>query len=524
MNGNRGAKGSINDRLISMMYRNRYKKWKLQHDSYRANPFKIYNEKTIDYLKTIRTFDYESNQDVSNLNLVDSLVVEDAFTPIKQVTEDIPLMVDKKNEISNVVEQSTNLEQKEQFSNNDAKNMHDLSEKIIEFDPKTEDYDFKHYDYYEVILNNTKVGTIEESEIIEPEKELNIHDNEIVVVDELTEFIDDSKEQLIEIKKEITEIKELINIAETQDEIEAIEFRMNRLQKEIAILKAKYEKIKDHYDLSEFIILDSITYMDAIGELKDEASIEQLEIMVDICKNEIEELDDIVEENKRGVEAKEEFTSKQQEIENRDKAFIKHTDRVMEVDKDYQQIINDTKSQMELLKHIREHLYDFEIEVIKTTKIVNRTQSLFGSFLRIATGILTRPFTGINLFGIALGTNLINRGLRGLREYLNPEIEVIEENRKKYCDMEEEILKGKNLVNNTKMLLSDSLWQLTQLEQEFQTTFANYTNVIPEYKQVLDQMHTLKNGLIEKERQLELQNHDLDRQYEANKIKLKKAS
>ena len=32
MNGNRGAKGSIKDRLISMLYRMRYKKKKLKED------------------------------------------------------------------------------------------------------------------------------------------------------------------------------------------------------------------------------------------------------------------------------------------------------------------------------------------------------------------------------------------------------------------------------------------------------------------------------------------------------------
>ena len=37
MNGNRGAKGSIKDRLISMLYRLRYKKKKLKEDDYTIN-------------------------------------------------------------------------------------------------------------------------------------------------------------------------------------------------------------------------------------------------------------------------------------------------------------------------------------------------------------------------------------------------------------------------------------------------------------------------------------------------------
>ena len=60
MNGNRGAKGSIKDRLISMLYRLRYKKKKLKEDDYTIDN-KTKQEK---YLYNLRDFNEKENVDI----------------------------------------------------------------------------------------------------------------------------------------------------------------------------------------------------------------------------------------------------------------------------------------------------------------------------------------------------------------------------------------------------------------------------------------------------------------------------
>lgn len=65
MNGNRGAKGSIKDRLISMLYRLRYKKKKLKQEDYTIDN-KQNQEKYINTLK-----DFKGQEDVNILDTKD---------------------------------------------------------------------------------------------------------------------------------------------------------------------------------------------------------------------------------------------------------------------------------------------------------------------------------------------------------------------------------------------------------------------------------------------------------------------
>ena len=77
MNGGRGAKGSINDRLISIMYRNRYK---LAEDK-KAGYTVVAKEKQKEYLKFMQNFNYP--KDVSNLDSTDKKSVNEAVVRVK---------------------------------------------------------------------------------------------------------------------------------------------------------------------------------------------------------------------------------------------------------------------------------------------------------------------------------------------------------------------------------------------------------------------------------------------------------
>ena len=60
MNGNRGAKGSIKDRLISMLYRFRYKQKTLKEENYTVKN----KEKQMDYLNILQDFKDNENVEV----------------------------------------------------------------------------------------------------------------------------------------------------------------------------------------------------------------------------------------------------------------------------------------------------------------------------------------------------------------------------------------------------------------------------------------------------------------------------
>ena len=63
MNGNRGAKGSIKDRLISMLYRIRYAKKVKKEEEYEISK----KEKQVEYLQNL--LDLKENE---NINILDS--------------------------------------------------------------------------------------------------------------------------------------------------------------------------------------------------------------------------------------------------------------------------------------------------------------------------------------------------------------------------------------------------------------------------------------------------------------------
>ena len=83
----RGAKGSIRDRLISIMFRKRYEKLKLQKEFYNKDNI---NEK-ISYIKRIKDFDVDKmdkldNQDKKVIRKLDFII---PVIPLEQKKIDI---------------------------------------------------------------------------------------------------------------------------------------------------------------------------------------------------------------------------------------------------------------------------------------------------------------------------------------------------------------------------------------------------------------------------------------------------
>ena len=188
MNGGRGAKGSINDRLISMMYHNRYKLEQRKKEGYTKEE----KAKQKEYIKTMRTFDME--KDTVSLEEKDNKVVQEAFKPLpieqigtpslentpvlkqeesnfivldnpsEEVTfksigsnpatiedlsnKQVPFKSSYEERVSEIKSAGTAIESS---STPSVASIHDLSGKMIDVDIDTEVFDFEHYDYYEVL-------------------------------------------------------------------------------------------------------------------------------------------------------------------------------------------------------------------------------------------------------------------------------------------------------------------------------------------------------------------------------------
>lgn len=576
MNGGRGAKGSINDRLISMMYHNRYKLEKRKKEGYTKEE----KAKQKEYIKTMRTFDME--KDTVSLEEKDNKVVQKAFKPLptEQIgtpsLENTPVLkqeesnfivldnpseeVSSKNVGSNpvTIEDLSNKQVPFQSSyeervseiksagtaieNNptpSVASIHDLSGKMLDVDIDTEVFDFEHYDYYEVLQTpkgksfdssseqffvQDELSMQDSDESLDFDREIEKVEDEETILEELTTFIADSQETLLDIKDDLLEVRELVSQSKTQEQVAELEERYAAIRAKVDKLKAQYDTVKEKYNFDDFRILESIEMMAAIEDYKDKASLDELETMVDVCKDEIDQIDGILIEEKRSVAVAEEVEEQRKAVVKRDQDFEKNREGVIYLDDLEKKIAREAREQALIIADLEKQLGKFttDIEVVRET--VYHTERLFGSFFRIAAGILTMPFNGRHIFGTMLGTHLINRGIHQLRDYMHPEVIEKTEIKHRYKDIEREILNSKDYVKTTANLIEDSIYQLDKFDSEFKLRFSAYSNLIPAYAEVERKIESLKKSLKMKKEEVNIMSKNLDRQYEANKVKVKKAS
>ncbi len=567
MNGGRGAKGSINDRLISIMYRNRYK---LAEDK-KAGYTVVAKEKQKEYLKSMQNFNYP--KDVSNLDSTDKKSVNEAVVRVKApaveqsqnpkeetvsvisspISDDIRAATYEETFTAKPTEQALNspvpfhpeFERKtaelketattlENSSSPSIETISELSDKMIDVDLTTEVFDFEHYDYYQVVTpkkganiqptSPTETFVHDDGEILDIESEIQKVEDEEVILTEHSTLIEDSQEVLVEIKEELSSVRDLIGKSETQPEIAALEAKYQSIRSKVEKLKAQYDVVKEKYDFEDFKILESIEMMAAIEDYKDRAALDELETMVDVCKEEIDQIDGILIEEKKSIGIAEDIEEQRREVTKRDQEFEQNKSGVIYLDDLERKIAQEAREQAQLLLELEKKLADFQTETVTVTHTVNHTERIIGSFFRIAAGILTVPFSGRNVFGTLLGVHLINRGTRQLRDALNPEFVQTTEVRHRYHDIEREILNSKDYVDTTAKLIDDSMYQLDCLEEEFKFRFSAYSSRIPQYAEVEKKIEEVKKRLSLKKEDVKHMQKTLDRQYEENKVKVKRAA
>lgn len=511
MNGNRGAKGSVNDRVISYLYRKRYLEYLKKRESYTKEE----REKAIEYLKRIKNFDIDNN--LSMLDEQDKEILEEAFIDfnISNNTSNI-----NKNNIS-IDNNLTAIDKDTMTINSDFENS---SKQIEEFDPVNETFDFENYDYYEIINEKTGLSKVKDEDLIVVENEIEKRKDEKTILDELNEFKTDSLEVLLEIKSELEIIKSEIEKKYTQQDLEKLNEKFKELREKISKLREQYDTVKEKYDFEDFELLESIPLIDSIEDFKDRADLEEIELMVDVCKEEIESIDGIVIEDEKSIGVNNEITKKKKELVKRDNNY-KNTKKETNTLVDKRKIIESkTNEELKKIIELENNISKIDTEVVKTKEYIYATGNILGSFLRIIGGILTKPLTNLNIFGMRLGNHLVNKGLRSLRESLIPtEVERIEFI-DRYKDVEKEIFNAKDAVKSTMFLIDDSLEHVRFLKENYNYNLKKYELYIPEYTKLESMLDDLEKKLLANKDLVNNMNKTLDSQYEKNKQRVYKSN
>lgn len=516
MSGNRGAKGSVNDRIISFLYRKRYLEYLKKKESYTKEE----RERAKEYLKRIKYFDIDDN--VSMLDEEDKNILNEALSGIKNATFQATPS-DNYYEMKNIEKKASSIENSNTITEETLEDLSKMGKKVSEYDPLKEQYDFDKYDYYEVISNKTGLSSEDENSI-DVDKEIEKKADEEIIIDEVEKFIDESKQLLVELKEEITSIKEDVSEIYTAKEIDELKERYNEINQKIQELKEKYSTIKEKYDFEGYEILDNLLLVDTIDDYKNKADLEEIELLIDACKYEVESISGITIEDEISKGVSQDIEEKKGEIVKRDNEFKNTKDHTIYLDSFEKMIQQESIEQQKIILELEKDISHVEEEIVRTTEYVYHTGRMFGSFLRIATGILTAPFSNNRFLGVMLGTHLINRGLRELRTSLIPEEVQRVEVRTRYNDVEREILHAKDDVKTTLSLINDSLYQVGELKKTFDIKLKKYSAYIPNYYNVEQMLNDLENKLNKNKDKINNMNESLDKQYEANKQNVYRAN
>lgn len=470
MDGNRGAKGSIKDRLINILYKIRYGK-----KSKKANETKKIDNltKKQNYIRNLEEF--KVKDDINVLPKNDKKILDDV-----KLNENNYKEVIKTDKIKKVGIDDSQL--------------------------KSDSSDIKKENIVDNKVNTDKVNL---------EVEFKKTRTEIIILKTVEDFVNNTKSSLKEIKNEISDIKKCAN--NKNQDINELNERYNKLQKKIEEIKDKYYSIKDKYDLSELNILNDIELAKNICNYKTMASLDEVENIIDTCKNKIEEIKEVEIVVKEEKDTKEDIKN----LENdQNKVKIKFNFNKDDINT-IKSVENDISYELNKQKEIVDDMYDkasyYEKQISKKLEIIGH-KKILSSLIKIAGGILTLPLTGVNLFGISMGSTMINKALKEMNKSLETREKIVINY--KYEDISKQINGVKDKLEYTNLVLCDSLNEIKKLKDNFNNIFKNYNEVLPEFIETLKSVNSLEEKLLNQQSKLNKMNEKLDIENELNQQKL----
>ena len=484
MDGNRGAKGSIKDRIISMLYRNRYKQQKSKYD-YTI----LKKEKQKEYIDNLNRF-----KETDNLNVLDDI---------------------DKNKVSSI---NIKLNVNQKFFE-DKKEI----KKIISRDDIKRNQSYKRVNKTIMIKRRPSAISIEPQKLKNNIDKVNLKQEnkkvkeEITILKEVNSFINKSKENLDEIKKEVSLIK--LELKDKNKDMTNLEERYIKLKNKIDKLKIQYDTIKEKYDLSDFKIIESIKLITSIDNYKSIASLNEIETMVDVCKKEIDNISSIniqSDENNKIGNTLENTVSDQNNIKikfNKSKSDIENLDLLR----------NTIEKELSTQEKVVSEMYDkasyINKEIIKTKEYIGKGKIL-SSLLKITLGMLTVPLTKKRIMGYAVGAVLVNKGLKDL----NNNFELKEKIRVnlKYEDISKKISSVSDILDYTYNTLEDSLIEVNKFKKNFINEYSKYSNVLPEFNDNFSKIISLENIIKDNKKKVDQIYKTLEVEKELNNKKLQK--
>ena len=313
--------------------------------------------------------------------------------------------------------------------------------------------------------------------------EIKIEDiNEKKIRTELSTLIKKDKEETKKIKEEIEQLNKKATPFNTLEDVKKLEQKINKIKTRLSTIQKHYKIISEYYEFKGYNELQNTILINSIEDYAFYQNTTTIDKLVNECKQECKKLDTIIEATDKCIQTDKKILEVRKYTEKRDKEYIQSKEEIKLIDETYEKIENNIKDQDKFLLKLEEDIESIEIK-LKDKRTFDATTSLLENLFKMTINAYLMPF--FPSLSIIIQAILIEKSIKGIRSYLNPEIKKDFLTKKfigKYIKI---IYDNKATLEATENLLTSNIKELKALKEDYKEKFGPYSAYLDGYEENL---------------------------------------
>lgn len=326
--------------------------------------------------------------------------------------------------------------------------------------------------------------------------EIKIEDiNEKNIRTELSILIKKDKEETKKIEEELGQINEKATPFNTLEDVKKLEQRINEIKTRLSAIQKHYKIISEYYEFKGYNELQNTILINSIEDYTFYQNSTNIDKLVNECKQECKKLDTIIEATDKCIKTDKKVLEVKKYTEKRDEEYTRSKEEIKLIDEAYEKIENNVKYQDEFLVKLEKDIENIEGK-LNDKNTFAATTSLLDNLFKMTMNAYLMPF--FPSLSIIIQAILIEKSIKGIRSFLNPEIKRDFITRKfigKYIKI---IYDNKATLEATENLLTSNIEEIKNLKQDYIEKFGPYSDYLDGYKENLKKMENALDKLTKK--------------------------
>ena len=326
--------------------------------------------------------------------------------------------------------------------------------------------------------------------------EIKIEDiNEKNIRTELSILIKKDKEETKKIEEELGQINEKATPFNTLEDVKKLEQRINEIKTRLSAIQKHYKIISEYYEFKGYNELQNTILINSIEDYTFYQNSTNIDKLVNECKQECKKLDTIIEATDKCIKTDKKVLEVKKYTEKRDEEYTRSKEEIKLIDEAYEKIENNVKYQDEFLMKLEKDIENIEGKLNDKSTFA-ATTSLLDNLFKMTMNAYLMPF--FPSLSIIIQAILIEKSIKGIRSFLNPEIKRDFITRKfigKYIKI---IYDNKATLEATENLLTSNIEEIKNLRRDYIEKFGPYRAYLDGYKENLKKMENALDKLTKK--------------------------